>query len=360
MNNRKVHFSDAATRWTRLLSLILAVALIVPALSLAQPPQDPVELGVAGGFSILAASLISSIPTSEIIGNVGLSPAAGNEITGLTADEVNGLIYTVDETGPAGSEMAAELLTAAQADLTIAYNDAAARRPVPVDDFLNPGAGDIGGMTLPPGLYKFTDRVEVSIEESDVTLEGDEDEVWIFMIATTLTVGNGVEVILAGGARAENVFWLVGTSATIGTGSVLKGTVMADQSISLATGATVEGRLLARIAAVTLDAVTVTMPEALSISGGDGSDIPDEFAISNIYPNPFNGQFSFDFKLPYSSMVQFNIYDVTGHQIWSNSEQIEVGVHRQSVDLNPRSAGVYFLQAESSFGSDIQRVVLLK
>ena len=355
MNTKREYAGRTNKLWMFFLAVVVIVASLMPTTSQA---MEQVELGEAYGFSVLAASLISSVPTSAIIGNVGLSPASGSEITGLTADEVNGVIYTVDEGGPAGSEAAAEMLTAAKGDLTTAYNSAAGLQPTPEGDFLNPGAGNIGGMTLEPGLYKFDGAA--SITGSDLTLEGGERDVWIFQIGSELGVGNGVHVVLAGGARAENIFWQVGTSASLGTTCIFKGTIMADQSVSLATGATVEGRLLARIAAVTLDSNTITMPDALIIEGEGRLDIPQEFAISNIYPNPFNGQFSFDFKLPYSSVVQFKIYDVTGHQIWSNSEQFGVGVHRQSVEMNSRSAGVYFLQAESSFGSDIQRVVLLK
>jgi hypothetical protein len=228
MNTRTTGTSGVLNHWKLVFAAIMTVAMIAPATIMAQAPQEPVSLGDAGDFTILAASLISSIPTSAIIGNVGLSPAAGSLITGLTAVEVNGTIYTVDETGPAGSTAAAELLTAAQGALTTAYNDASGRTPVPTGDFLDPGTGNIGGMTLAPGLYKFTSTA--SITGSDVTLTGDENAVWIFMIAADLNVGNGIQVILAGGARAENIFWQVGTSATLGTTCVFKGTIMADVS----------------------------------------------------------------------------------------------------------------------------------
>jgi hypothetical protein len=236
-------------------ALALASLAPVPGFSL---PLEKVNLGSTAKFAVLAGSLISNVPGSAITGDVALSPSAGSMITGFGANEITGTVYTVDETGPAGSVPAASELTTAKGDLTIAYNDAAGRTPVPEGPFLDPGAGDIGGMTLIPGLYKFTSAL--SITGSDVTLSGNANDVWIFQIASGLNVGNGIKVILSGGAQAANIFWQVGTSATLGTTSVFKGTIMADQSISMNTGATLDGRALASIAAVTLASSTVTRP----------------------------------------------------------------------------------------------------
>lgn len=238
-----------------------ALLAFLPAAASAAPLQEKVDLGSAGRYVVLAGSLISNIPGSAITGDIGLSPAAGSFITGFGENEVTGTVFTTDATGPAGSVAAASDLTAAKGDITVAYNDMAGRTPVPAGDFLNPGSGNIGGATLESGLYKFTGGA--SITGSDVTLTGGANEVWIFQIASDLVVGNGIKVILAGGARAENVFWQVGTSATLGTTSVFKGTIVADQSISMNTGASLEGRALARIAAVTLASNAITRPASL-------------------------------------------------------------------------------------------------
>jgi len=246
---------------TGILGAALAMALMGPAPCKAQP-QPTVNLGSTAKFAVLSGSLISNVPESAISGDVGLSPSAGSKITGFGATEITGTVYTVDQTGPAGSVPAASDLTTAKGDLTTAYNDAAGRTPVPSGPFLNPGAGDIGGLTLIPGLYKFTSTLAVT--GSDVTLSGGENDVWIFQIASDLNVGSGIKVILAGGAQAANIFWQVGTSATLGTTSVFKGTILADQSISLKTGATLDGRALASTAAVTLASSTVTRPVATS------------------------------------------------------------------------------------------------
>ena len=222
------------------------------------------------GFAILAASAVTNVPTSAITGDLGLSPAAGSSYdAGVTSGQVTGTIYAADATGPAGSVPAAAMLITAKGDLTIAYNNAAGRTPVPTGTFLDPGVGNIGGLTLPGGLYKFTGGAAIS--GSSVTLTGSVTDVWIFMMATTLTVESGMHVILAGDAKASNIFWQVGTSATLKTTSVTKGTIMADQSIALQTGATLDGRAMARIAAVTLASNTVTKTAVLPLSLNLGS-----------------------------------------------------------------------------------------
>jgi hypothetical protein len=121
-------------------------------------------------------------------------------------------------------------------------------------------AGNLGGLTLTPGLYKSTSSLEISSGDLTLDAQGNANAVFIFQIASTLTTTAGRQVILSGGAKAANIFWQVGSSATLGTTSVVKGTIMADQSITLATGATLDGRALARIAAVTMDSNTVTIP----------------------------------------------------------------------------------------------------
>src|SRR6185436_13580385 len=150
---------------------------------------------------------------------------------------VNGTIHSADATA-----------AQAQIDLTTAFNDAAGRTVNAISI-----AGNLGGLTLTPGLYKSTSSLEISSGDLTLDARGDGNAAFIFQIASTLTTTSGRKVILSGGARAANVFWQVGSSATLGTTSVFKGTIMADQSITLATGATLEGRALARIGAVTLD-----------------------------------------------------------------------------------------------------------
>ncbi len=242
---------ENATKPVRL-GLILAVALMFLHHD-AMAAQAPIDLGSASRFAVLAASEITSVPSSDIWGDVGLSPAARSKITGLTPAEVVGSILAADDGGAV-----AVMLTDAQGDLTTAFNDAAGRTPVPTGPFLNPGGANLGGLTLAPGLYKFTG--DALISGSDVTLAGTASDVWIFQIASALTVANDIHVVLAGEAQADNIYWQVGTSATLGTSVIFKGTIMADQSISFNTLARLDGRALARIAAVTLDSNTIKIP----------------------------------------------------------------------------------------------------
>ncbi len=221
------------------------------------PPQTTVQptvnLRSTDGFVILAGSLISNVPTSAITGNIGLSPAARTAITGIGVGEVTGVIYASDDLAPAG---VAAMLTAAKGDLTTAYNDAAGRSATDMVAL----AGNIGGLTLTPGLYKSSGSLEISSGDLTFDAKGNANAVFIVQIATSLNTTAGRRVVLSGGARASNIFWQVGTSATLGTTTVFKGTIMADQSIATNTGASVDGRLLARIGAVTLAGNTLVRP----------------------------------------------------------------------------------------------------
>lgn len=224
--------------------------IVIPVQTVIQPTLD---LRSTTGFVILAGSLISNVPTSAITGDIGLSPAARSFLTGFGLSEVTGTIYASNDVSPAG---VAAMLTAAKGDLTIAYNDAAGRTSTDIVLL----AGNIGGLTLTPGLYKSNGSIEISSGNLTFDAKENANATFIIQIASSLVVTSGRQVILSGGAKASNIFWQVGTSATLGTTSVFKGTIMADQSISMNTGATIEGRLLARIAAVTLKSNTVVKP----------------------------------------------------------------------------------------------------
>ena len=219
-------------------------------------PQLPVDLGSCQNFLLLAYSTITNTSiNTHLTGNIGLSPAAGTYMTGILQANVTGTIYTVDGLGPAGNTKDPVRLTRARNDLTSAYNDAAGRV---TPNVIYGVAANIGGLTLPPGLYKFNSSA--AITGSNLTLSGPASGVWIFQIASTLTVGNGIRVILAGGATAANIFWQVSTSATLGTTSHMEGTLMANASIAFQTLSSLNGRALVRTAAITLDSFTGVLP----------------------------------------------------------------------------------------------------
>ena len=231
----------------------LVVTLVVSFNGLAMAATK-VNLGTADNFAILAGTAITNVPTSAITGDVGLSPAAGSSYTGLTAAQVTGTIYAVDGTGPAGSVNNPALLTSAKTDLTAAYLDAAGQTTTGVI------SADLGGQTLTPGVYEDNDAPDSLSITGTLTLDalGDPNAVFIFKSGSTLTTANSSSIVLANGAQACNIFWQVTSSATLGTNSTFKGNILALTSITLTTGANVEGRVLARNGAVTLGANTIT------------------------------------------------------------------------------------------------------
>ncbi len=220
----------------------------------------PVDMGSASNFTILAGSAISSTSGGIINGDVGLSPAGGSLITGVTTAQVNGTIYVIDANGPAGSVENAALLSAAKNDLTTAYNDAAGRSPTTSFGAIY----DLGTQTLTSGVYNGSSSFGIT---GTLTLDAvdDPDAVWIFQAGTTLITEPGSTVALINGAQARNVFWQVGSSATLGDNSILKGTLMALDSITLNTGSVLDGRALARNAAVTFNGQAGGLP-ILSVS----------------------------------------------------------------------------------------------
>jgi hypothetical protein len=217
-----------------------------------------VELGSAQGFAILAKSAISTVPPSHITGDIGVSPAAASYITGFslsadstdtfaTSPQVTGRVYAADYAAPTASD-----LTTAVSDMELAFTDAAGRAP----NVTELGAGDIGGMTLNPGVYQWGTGLLIP---TDLTLKGSADGVWIFQIAQDLTVSSDTQVVLAGGALAKNVFWQVAGQVQLGTTAHFEGVVLSQTAVTLGTGASINGRLLAQTA-VNLDANTVVEP----------------------------------------------------------------------------------------------------
>jgi hypothetical protein len=212
-----------------------------------------VDLGVAGNFAILSKTGITSVYKSSVTGDIGTSPITGAAMV-IDCGEVTGNVYSVDAAGPACITTSASMLTTAISNMQTAYTDAAGRK---TPDFVNLGAGNIGGKTLTPGLYKFTSSVVIP---TDIALEGGPDDVWIFQVSGNLDMSSAVNVTLSGGAQAKNIFWQVAGAVTFGTTSHFEGNVLGQTGINLRTGASINGRLLAQTAA-TLQKSTVTQPQ---------------------------------------------------------------------------------------------------
>lgn len=212
-----------------------------------------VELGSAGDFTILSQTGITDVYRSSIVGDVGTSPITGAALL-LSCDEVAGNVFTVDAAGPAPcANNAPSILTVAVGDMGFAYDDAAGRV---FPDSIELGAGEIGGLTLDPGLYKWSTGVNIS---TDVTFSGTADDVWIMQVAGDLNLANAKQVTLADGALAKNIFWQVAGSATLGTNAHFEGVVLSKTLIAVNTGTSVNGRLFAQTA-VTLQQNAVTEP----------------------------------------------------------------------------------------------------
>jgi hypothetical protein len=212
----------------------------------------PVDLGTAGNFAILSKAGISTTGTTKITGNIGVSPIAASAITGfgLVMDSsgafssstlVTGRVYAANYAVPSPSQ-----LTVAVGAMETAYKNAAGRTA----GVTELGAGNLGGLTLAPGVYKWGTGVTIP---TNVTLSGGSNAVWIFQIAGTLNISSAKNVILEGGAQAKNIFWQVAGATTLGTNSTFNGTILDKTNIALQTGAVLNGRALAQTA-VTLDA----------------------------------------------------------------------------------------------------------
>ena len=233
---------------------ILSAGFLTLSLPAFAQAATAVYLGTAGYYTILTKSGVSNTGATHVQGNIGVSPIAATAITGFalkrtaptysTSSLVTGRVFAANYAAPTPAH-----LTSAVSAMQTAYNNAAGRK--------NPtriglGAGNIGGLTIKPGLYKWSSNVKIP---SNVTLSG--NGIWIFQIAGTLNVASGKRVILAGGALDKNIYWQVAGATTLGTTAVLHGTVLDKTAIVLKTGAKLYGKALAQTA-VTLDANLVT------------------------------------------------------------------------------------------------------
>ena len=219
---------------------------------------EVVDLGTAGNYVVLAKSAINNNPTSAFTGDLALSPMAESFITGFsqtaetgysTSAQVTGRIYAADMTDPTPSN-----LTTAVENMETAYTNAAGRT---APDFVELYSGEIGDKTLSPGLYKWGSNVLIA---EDVTFSGSARDVWIMQVSDNVIMSSDKNIILSGGALAENIFWQVAGEVTIGTDSHFEGIILSKTGVTMNTGATLNGRILAQTAAI-FDGNTVVEPQ---------------------------------------------------------------------------------------------------
>jgi hypothetical protein len=246
---RHLPFVTRARRGIVSLTALVAVFSLLLPLS-AAGAATMVPLGTANSFAILAGSTITNTGSSTVTGDIGLHP--GTEYTGSAGVTHNGAVHLTDG-----------VALQAKNDLTTAYTNAAGQ---PVSSTI---PTELGGSILPPGVYDSEAGTFGITGTVTLDAQGDPNAVFIFKMASTLTTASGSNVALINGANLCNVFWQVGSSATLGTNSTFRGTIMALDSITLTTGATVEGRVLARNAAVTLDTNTITNAACVTPTADD-------------------------------------------------------------------------------------------
>ena len=351
-------------RWLHQLEKTLIVVLILTSYVIPQSFPAAVNLGTAGDFVILAKTGISATGTTNITGDIGVSPAAATYITGFglimdptgtfsTSSLITGKVYASDYTSPTPSKM-----TTAISDLQTSYTDAAGRK---TPDYTELYTGDVTGKVLTHGLYNWSTSVNVSA--GGVTISGTSTDIWIFQIAGNLNVANGAIVTLSGGALASNIFWQVAGQVALGTTAQMKGIILCQTGISMNTGAALEGRALSQTA-VTLNANTVT--KTPSVTAVENSSIaPQIFALSQNYPNPFNPSTKIQYSLSKPAWVSLKIYNVLGIEIVTlvNSRQ---GAGSYTVTFNSNegtqnlSSGVYFYRLESGSFVSTKKLILLK
>ncbi len=349
--------------WRLFFYAILLAAIIFSITAMAQSTPTPVNLGTAGDFVMLAKTGMPATGTTQITGDIGLSPSAAIFITGFgliadasgtysTSSLITGNVFAADYTSPTPTKM-----TTAVGDMQTAYTDAAGRT---LPDYFELYTGDLIGKTLTHGLYKWGTGVIISA--GGVIISGTANDVWIFQVAQNLTIDNGAIVTLSGGALASNIFWQVGGQVTLGTTAQMNGIILCQTAIAMSTGATLNGRALAQTA-ITLDANTVTKPATVTTVTDEIA--PQEFALYQNFPNPFNPSTFIQYKIEEPVNVSLKVYNVLGREVavLVNDRQ-NAGSHTVLFNTvnGPQnlSSGVYFYRLEAGSFVSTKKFILLQ
>jgi hypothetical protein len=361
MKNTITYTTSNLKRITHYFVMIILFAFIFSSIGLSQTILSPVNLGTTADFVVLAKSKISTTGTTHITGDIGISPSASTFITGFglimdatntysTSSLITGKVYSPNYTVPTPTKM-----TTAISDMNTAYNDGAGRL---LPDYKELYTGDLSGKILTPGLYNWTNTVQVS--SSGVTISGSATDIFIFQIAQNLTLTSGAIVTLSGGALASNIFWVVAGEVTIGTTVQMKGIILCKTQIAMNTGASLNGRALAQTA-VTLDANAVTKPGSISSIKTDEQQMPVKFTLAQNFPNPFNPGTTIKFSLPIAAHVALNIYNAIGMEVSSLiSEDMNPGVYSIQWNASGFASGVYYYKIVAGNYKETKKLLLLK
>ncbi|HTB21794.1 MAG TPA: ice-binding family protein [bacterium] len=306
----------------------------------------PVNLASAGNFSVLAKTGIQGASGTAVLGNMGIAPAQASYITGFglilspsqqysTSSLVSGKVYAVNYAAPSPA-----MMNTAVGDMMNAYADAQGRTP----GVTELGAGNISGLTLVAGVYYWSTGVLV---DTDLTLSGSATDVWIFQIAQTLTLADGIHINLIGGAQASNVFWQVAQGSSLGTNSIFNGSILDQTAIVVKTGATMNGKALAQTA-VTVDGSSIkSATNGYLAPGGPGGD-PAPIA----YPSPARGGVvTVLYTMDQPGRASFKVWNENGDLAATLEEDEPSGVQKTQIPVNRFAPGVYLYRVDITYDS---------
>ena len=303
----------------------------------------PINLGTSSNFAILTGSTVTNSGYSLISGDLGISP--GSAVTGFPPGTLNGTQYLNDA-----------IALQAQRDLLAAYNDAAGRA------LLTTLATELGGMTVTQGVHNSASGTFEITGILTLDGQGDPNAVFIFQMATTIITASRSHVNLIGGAQASNVYWQVGSSATLGSSSGFIGNILAYTSVTIGAGVSVNGRALAQNGAVTLDTDTITVANGASaITPDKHVTLVTECALHQNYPNPFNPTTSIVLDLAKSGYVSLRVYNLMGQEVARlTSGSMEKGSHIVYFDGSNLSSGAYLYRASVNGFVAEKKMLLMK
>lgn len=291
MKNTNTQPLSNINRMIAFLKTALILSFLMPVIIVSQSSPPAVNLGTSGNFVLLAKTGISTTGTTQIVGDLGISPAAASFITGFEltmaaantyslSSLVTGKIYAADYTDPTPAKM-----TTAISDMQTAYTNAAGRT---LPDFSEIYTGILTGKTLTRGLYKWT--TDVLVSAGGLTISGSASDVWVFQISQNFSLSSAAKITLTGGAKASNIFWQVAGQVTMGTTSAMHGIILCKTKIVMSTGASLNGRAFAQTA-ITLDANAVVQP-AVIVQPTINATIPANSATGVILKQKINAVFS--------------------------------------------------------------------